>query len=81
MSEGLLVMSELEIERSHIVRQTVELHLSQQEDAQRLGIDVRQFKRLVRAWEQDGPCGVVSRQRGQPHTTGWGKIGEARSWC
>lgn len=66
MSEGLLVMSELEIERSHIVRQAVEWQLSQHEGAERLGIGVRQFKRLVRAWKRDGAAGLVSRQRGQP---------------
>ena len=64
MAEGLLVMSGKELERSHVVRQAAELHLSQQEGAERLEISVRQFKRLVRAWKQDGAAGLVSRQRG-----------------
>ena len=48
MAGGLLLMSGQERERSHVVRQAVEHHLSQQEGAERLGIGVRQFKRLVR---------------------------------
>ena len=64
MAEGLLVMSDRELERSHVVRQAAEHHLSRQEGAERLGIGVRQFKRLVRAWKQDGAAGLVSRQRG-----------------
>jgi transposase len=59
-------MSEKERERSHVVRQAIECRLSQQEGAERLGIGVRQFKRLVRAWKRDGAAGLVSRQRGQP---------------
>src|SRR5450631_178592 len=70
MSEGLLLMSGRERERSHVVRQAVEHHLSQQEGAERLGIGVRQFKRLVRAWNQDGAAGLVSRQRGHASHNG-----------
>ena len=33
---------------------------------ERLGIGVRQFKRLVRAWRKEGDSGLVSRQRGRP---------------
>lgn len=66
MTEGLLLMSVEERERSHVVRQAIECHLSQQECAERLGIGVRQFKRLVRAWRRDGAAGLVSRQRGRP---------------
>ena len=54
MAEGLLTMSVAALERSHVVRQAVEDRLSQQEGAERLGIGVRQFKRLVRTWKRDG---------------------------
>ncbi len=47
-----------------MVRQPTEHPLSQQERAERLGIDVRQFKRLVQGGEQDGAVSPVSRQRG-----------------
>ena len=39
MTEGILPMSDQERERLHVVRQAIECQLSQQEDAERLGID------------------------------------------
>ncbi|MGC8469725.1 MAG: ISNCY family transposase, partial [Acetobacteraceae bacterium] len=59
-------MSVSERDRAHIVRQAVEHSLSQREGAERLGIGIRQFKRLVRSWRQAGDAGLVSRQRGGP---------------
>src|SRR5882757_5301839 len=66
MVEGVLEMSADERDRSHLVRLCVEGGLGQREASERLGIGVRQFKRLVRAWRQDGDAGLVSRQRGRP---------------
>ena len=40
--------------------------VGQREASERLGIGVRQFKRLVRSWRQDGDAGLLSRQRGRP---------------
>jgi transposase len=77
MAEGLLMMSVQERERSHVVRQAVEQRLSQQEGAERLGIGVRQFKRLVRPWQRDGAAGLVSRQRGRPSHNRLGEEGQA----
>ena len=59
-------MSADERERSHLVRQCVEGRLGQREASERLGIGVRQFKRLVQSWRQSGDAGLVSRQRGRP---------------
>jgi transposase len=64
-AEGLW-MSIVERERSHLVRQTRAKQLSQRQASERLGIGVRQFKRLVRSWRQHGDAGLVSRQRGIP---------------
>ncbi len=66
MSGGILKMSAKERERACLVRQAVRGELSQRVCAERLGIGVRQFKRLVRAWRNEGDTGLVSRQRGQP---------------
>jgi transposase len=66
MADGILLMSGSERDRASLVRQTVEGRLSQREASERLGIGVRQFKRLVRAWRRDGDAGLVSRQRGRP---------------
>ena len=59
-------MSKAERERAFVVRQCVEGRLSQGEASERLGIGVRQVKRLVRRWRREGDGGLVSRQRGRP---------------
>jgi transposase len=66
MSGGILMMSAKERERAWLVRQAVRGELSQRECAERLSVGVRQFKRLVRAWRNEGDRGLVSRQRGRP---------------
>jgi transposase len=66
MAEGVLMMSCDERERVFLVRQTVEGRLFQREASERLGLCVRQFKRLVRSWKRDGDAGLMSRQRGRP---------------
>ena len=69
MPEGCLLMSAAERERSHLVRRSIEKSLSQREAAERLGVGVRQFKRLVRAWKRRGDGGLISCRRGRaaPH--------------
>jgi transposase len=66
MAGGFLEMSLDERERSNLVRAFMKARIGQREASERLGIGVRQFKRLVRAWRQDGDAGLVSRQRGRP---------------
>jgi transposase len=66
MVEDGLLMSGMERDRAYVVRQTLECRLAQREASERLGISVRQFKRLVRRLKADGDAGVVSRQRGRP---------------
>lgn len=65
MSEERLSMSASERERSHLIRRTIEKTLTQREAAERLGIGIRQFKRLVRAWKRVGDAGLLSRRRGR----------------
>jgi transposase len=65
MVGGVRTMSGLERERAFLVRQTIEGRLSQREASERLGIGVRQLKRLVHAWRAEGDTGLVSRQRGR----------------
>ena len=59
-------MSCSERDRSHLIRATVEKRLRQREAAEQAAVSVRQFKRLVRLWKQEGDAGLVSRQRGKP---------------
>jgi transposase len=66
MTGGVLSMSGKERERAFVVRQCVEGRLSQRETSERLGVCVRQIKRLVQAWRREGDASLVSRQRGRP---------------
>ena len=59
-------MSSSERARSHLIRATVDKRLGQREASEQAGVSLRQFKRLVRAWKQEGDAGLVSRQRGKP---------------
>jgi transposase len=65
MPEGCLSMSAKERERLHVIRRSVERSLSQREAAERLGVCVRQFKRLVRAWKRQGDGGSICQRRGR----------------
>src|SRR5665213_1150248 len=62
---GILGMSAAERERCFVIRRVVAAELSQRVGAERLGICVRQVKRLVRAFRAAGDKGLVSRQRGR----------------
>ncbi len=50
-------MSEWERERAFLVRPLVEKQLKQGAVAERLGVSVRQVKRLVRRWRESGDKG------------------------
>ena len=65
MAEGILVMSEVERQRLVLISQAAERRLSQGVVAERLGLGMRQVKRLVRAYRRAGAGGLVSRQRGR----------------
>src|SRR5271165_6277018 len=65
MAAGALAMSGRERERLVVIAQFCGKVLSQGAAAERLGICVRQVKRLVRAYRAEGDAGLVSRQRGR----------------
>ena len=65
MEKGLLAMSASERERSSVMRALSKGRLRQGEAAERLGLSVRQVKRLLRVWRESGDAGLVSRQRGR----------------
>ncbi len=65
MAIGVLAMSASERERLKIVAQVAERAVSQRVAAERLGICVRQVRRLVRAYRESGDVGLLSRQRGR----------------
>lgn len=58
-------MSRQEIDRLGVIKQIVEKRLKQKEGAECLGLTDRQTRRLVEAFIQDGPAGLVSKRRGR----------------
>lgn len=64
--DGLLAMSTKERERLVVIHAVDEGQLRQGAAAERLGVSVRQVKRLVRAWRSAGAAGLVSKHRGRP---------------
>jgi transposase len=65
MQGGLLTMSTEELDRLSIVQKIVDKRLTQVVAAQQLGLTVRQIKRLIKKYKQNGAEGLVSKKRGQ----------------
>ena len=65
MAVGDFVMSAVERGRLVVISQVCAGLVSQRQAGERLGICVRQVKRLVRAYRTRGDAGLVSRQRGR----------------
>ena len=56
MIKETVTMSHKELDR---------LHITQEQAAARIGISIRQVKRLVQRYRNEGPSGLVSRRRGK----------------
>lgn len=65
MQRGLLTMNTEELDRLTMVQKIVDKHLTQVIAAQQPGLTVRQIKRLVKKYKQNGAEGLVSKKRGQ----------------
>ena len=65
MAKGTITMSHQELDRLSVIRSVAEKRLRQHEAAIRLGLGVRQVKRLVRRYRESGPPGLVSGHRGK----------------
>jgi len=65
-SGALLAMSTRELTRLEVVQAVVDRRMGQREAARRLGVSVRQVKRLVKRYRAEGSAGLVSRRRGRP---------------
>ena len=64
MSNGLLSMSDKEIERLTIIKQVAEKQLKQSRGAKLLGLSSRQIIRLVKKYRKEGASALVSIRRG-----------------
>ncbi|HHT3530992.1 TPA: ISNCY family transposase [Enterobacter asburiae] len=65
MSKEIISMSLKELDRLQIIRDSVSRQITQEQAADRIGISIRQVKRLVQRYRIEGPQGLVSRRRGQ----------------
>lgn len=65
MGDGEVLLSTREADRVAVIREVVERRLPQSEAARRLGVGVRQVKRLVRRYRERGASGLASGRRGR----------------
>jgi len=63
--DELLEMSTKEISRLEVMQKLAEKRMSQEEGSKLLGVSVRQVKRLLRAYREQGAKGLVSKRRGR----------------
>ena len=54
-----------EVDRLGVIREVVGKHLRQREAGERVGLSVRQVKRLLRRYREEGARGLRSRRRGR----------------
>ena len=62
----MIVMTTGDVLRSQVMAQVLEGKLDQASAAARLGISVRQIKRLKRRMLDEGTEGLLNRKRGKP---------------
>ena len=60
-----ITMSSKEISRLEVMQKLEEKRLSQKEGSRILGVSVRQIKRLLKSYRQEGARGLVSKHRGR----------------
>jgi transposase len=63
--DELLTMSAKELSRLEVMQQIARKQLSQKEAARMLSLGVRQIKRLLQRYRQQGAAGLVSKHRGR----------------
>jgi transposase len=63
--DQLLEMSAKELSRLEVMQRLSKKQMSQAEAGRILSLSVRQIKRLLRAYRQEGAAGLVSKQRGR----------------
>jgi transposase len=66
MRSDLIAMSPKEVHRLEVIQRLVTGSIRQRQAAAELGLSIRQVKRALRAYRQEGAPGLVSRRRGRP---------------
>ena len=65
MGDGEVLLTTREADRAAVIGEVVEGRLRQSEAARRLGLGVRQVKRLARRYRERGAAGLASGRRGR----------------
>jgi predicted DNA-binding protein (UPF0251 family) len=60
MIKETVTMSHKELHRLQIIQESINRHITQEQAAARIGISIRQVKRLVQRYRNEGPSGLVS---------------------
>jgi transposase len=66
MAEELLALTQKELDRIQVVGEVRKGQITQRQAAERLGLSVRQVKRLSLAYREGGAAALASKRRGQP---------------
>ena len=65
MTKETITMSQKEVDRLEVIQATVSKLICQADASRQLRLSVRQIKRLVRRYRQEGAAGLVSGHRGK----------------
>jgi transposase len=65
MIKETVTMSHKELDRLQSIQEPVSRHITQEQAAVRIGVSIRQVKRLVHQYRNEGPVGLIFRRRGK----------------
>ncbi len=63
--EDKIIMSQKEVNRLYVIRQTIEKAITQDQAAEILGVTARQVRRIARSVRRDGDAGICHKSRGK----------------
>ena len=63
--EDRIIMSQKEVNRLYVIRQTIERSITQSQAAEILGLTVRQVRRIARSIRMEGDTGICHKSRGK----------------
>jgi hypothetical protein len=63
--EDRIIMSQKEVNRLHVIHQTIEKVITQERAAAMLGLTVRQVRRIARSVRSEGDAGISHKSRGK----------------
>ena len=71
--EDIIVMSQKELQRLHVVRKAIDKHLTQVSAADILCLSTRQIKRIIKRVKEEGDTGIAHKSRGRLSNRGFPK--------